>query len=120
MTNERPSPVLAGGPISLPTIRVLLVSAIVSLSYLGLCAEIWERGLDLPDRFGLVEFFSLSFETNLPTWAASALHGSAALVLALIAASRAVPAGRGAPNSDRRIWWMLSAIFVYISIDETV
>jgi hypothetical protein len=40
MTNTPPSPALAGNPISLPVIRVLLVGAVVGISYLGLCAEI--------------------------------------------------------------------------------
>jgi hypothetical protein len=99
MTNTPPSPALAGNPISLPVIRILLVGAVVGISYLGLCAEIWDRGLGLSDRLGLVEFFSLSHETNLPTWAASAMHGSAALLLALIAASQA---SRKAQFRDRR------------------
>lgn len=101
-------------PISLPALRMRLALGVGALCYLGLCAEIWGSGLDLPDPHDFVEFLSLSHESNLPTWAASAMHGISALLLAMIASSRPLE------EKGRRLWWLLAAIFTYISIDETV
>ena len=108
-----------GPPASRPnrharSLGLFLAAWVLTLSYLGLCAEIWDRGMNFADPFDLVDLFSLSHEVNLPTWAASTLHAAAALLLFGFAARPESPA------RDRRIWRLLSAIFAYISVDEFV
>jgi hypothetical protein len=63
----------------------------------------------------LVELLSLSYEQNLPTWYASLLLFSCAVLLAGIARSATVSRDR-----FRAHWWMLSMGFVIMSFDEVV
>ena len=63
----------------------------------------------------VLEFLSLSYERNLPTWYASGLLLCCALALAAIARHAALT---GAPR--RRHWWGLAAAFLYLSMDESV
>jgi hypothetical protein len=63
----------------------------------------------------VLEFLSLSYERNLPTWYASGLLLCCALALAAIARYAALT---GAPR--RRHWWGLAAAFLYLSMDESV
>lgn len=95
---------VAAGPLRAP---LLAVTAGVSLA--GALAEIGEYELGWPEP--LVEQLSLSYEGNLPTWYASVLLFSCAVLLASIARA-------GVPR--RAGWWGLAAIFVYLSLDEAI
>lgn len=57
------------------------------------------------------EFFSLSYEHNLPTWASSSL-----LLLISLALADAARSAR----QDRGAWWVLCALFAVMSLDEAV
>lgn len=85
----------------------MIASALVAA--LGLVAELGEYLFDAPPR--VVELFSLSYEANVPTWYASVLLFSCALVLGSIA--RIARAKRGQ-------WGILGAIFAYLSLDEAI
>jgi hypothetical protein len=71
-------------------------------SALGLCVE-------LAHIESLVPHLSLSYESNVPTWVATILLFSSALVAASIA---------GTAVSFRRHWWGVAAVFAYASLDE--
>jgi len=79
----------------------------------GLAAEFSRHVLGASDN-GLVDFFSLSCEGNLTTWAVSAILLLCALQLTLITilkrSNRAAYVGH---------WGFLACAFFYISLDET-
>ena len=81
---------------------------------MGIYAEIIYDLLDREDPWGLVAFLSLSWEANLPTWAASSLLLICAALLWAIARK-----AKQTEDKAYRHWYALSAIFAYISLDET-
>ena len=94
--------------------RWLLATAGV-LTALGVGAEVVFYTQDARTLEPLVEFLSLSYERNLPTWYASGLLLACAFLLSGIA--RAATLAR-APG--RHHWWALAGAFTYISLDESV
>lgn len=82
---------------------------VAGLSIAGLCAEIGGYVLGWSDR--AVELFSLSYEGNVPTWAASSLLVLASGALAMCAERATI---------DRGAWWGLSVIFLFMSLDEAI
>ena len=92
-------------------LRLVLVCLVAVLSTLGLAAEVGYALADRKDPYSLVLFTGLSYEQNLPTWAASSLLLGCALLLWLIA--------RTGGAAWRGHWYLLSALFAYISLDET-
>lgn len=101
--------------LSLATVRRLLVSVLSLLILAGFCAEIVDATPHFQDPHDLVELFSLSYETNLPTWFASSLLFSCGLLLTLIALAK-----RRVADPYTRHWWGLVLAFLYISLDEFV
>lgn len=91
--------------------RVILGGAAV-IAALGLAAELAHHlgGVES----SLVSLLSLSYEGNLPTWYASTLLSACALALAAVAAAIRQAGARARP------WSALAAIFLYISLDESV
>jgi len=83
-----------------------------AISALGLLAELSAHALAVPPA--LVGFFSLSYETNLPTWYASVLLFSASAALFAIA--------RDQPEEApfRRHWQLLGSGFAFMSLDEAI
>lgn len=81
----------------------------------GVAVEVLKPIYDLPIRSGVVPLLSLSYEQNLPSFYSAALLLGCALLLALIASG----AGK---NGERFVaaWWVLSAGFLYIAIDEVL
>ncbi len=90
------------------SIWALLVAA-------GLCAELFKAiyGRHVADE--LVHFFGLSYEQNLPTWYTASLLLLCAVQLLLISQATIQ---RSSPFKWH--WRVLSAAFLYISLDETV
>jgi hypothetical protein len=86
-----------------------LVAAVALVSIAGLVVELGGYRLGWPD--GPVELFGLSYEGNVPTWAASAL-------LVLAAALLVASAERAA--TDRAAWWALAGVFAFLSLDEAI
>ncbi|WP_228680787.1 hypothetical protein [Myxococcus xanthus] len=85
------------------------------LTLLGAGVEVAYYALDARGLEPFVAFLSLSYERNLPTWYASALLLSCALVLACIGHM----AGQGREQGWRH-WRALAGAFAYISLDESV
>ena len=94
--------------------RWLLATAGV-LTALGVGVEVAASALGTRRLAPLVEFLSLSYERNLPTWYASGLLLACALVLAGIARAAGLT-----HEPARRHWWALAVLFAYISLDESV
>jgi hypothetical protein len=100
--------------LSVTKIRWTLIYCVFALSAMGIYAEIIYDLLDREDPWGLVAFLSLSWEANLPTWAASSLLLICAALLWAIARK-----AKQTEDKAYRHWYALSAIFAYISLDET-
>lgn len=81
-----------------------------AVAALGLAVELVHAFSHHPGVEAAVEFLSLSYEQNLPTWYASALLLGCAARLAAIA--RDVSAWRAH-------FWGLAVAFAYLSLDET-
>ena len=100
--------------ISLERVRLFLQYLVAGLSLLGLWAEVGFELFNRNDPWDLVKFASLSWEANLPTWAASTLLLAAAFTIWLI--------GKKAQHeADHwyRHWYAMAMVFLYISLDET-
>jgi hypothetical protein len=95
-------------------LRLVLIVLVMILSALGLLAEVGFALFDRKDPWGLFKFASLSWEENLPTWAASSLL--------LLCAGLLLAIGRRVQKLGglwSRHWFAMSAIFAYVSLDET-
>ncbi|QQR43450.1 hypothetical protein JKA73_31165 [Myxococcus xanthus] len=97
------------------TLRRWLLAVASLLTLLGAGVEVAYYALDVRGLEPFVAFLSLSYERNLPTWYASALLLSCALVLAGISHV----AGQGREQGWRH-WRALAGAFAYISLDESV
>lgn len=104
-----------GARLQLGALRRVQTLCLVGLIYAGLCAAICEGALELNDPFDLIDLFSLSEETNIPTWFASAQLLICSVAIAWVALATRQAQGRYVAH-----WWGLAAAFLYISIDETV
>ncbi|MBH0186235.1 MAG: hypothetical protein HP477_12730 [Nitrospira sp.] len=62
---------------------------------------------------GLVRLFHLDRENNIPSWYSSVALGLAALVLVIIAQVE-----QTRESASARAWWILAALFLYLSMDE--
>ncbi len=79
----------------------------------GVLVEVLKPIYGLRSRTGIVPFLSMSYEGNVPTFYTATLLGLASLLLALTAA-----ATKNAGEKFVAHWWVLSAGFVYIAVDE--
>ena len=100
--------------IPVQMLRRILLRVWLLLLLGGFVAVFSLRVLHIPEN-NWIEFIGLSFEENLPTWYASTLLTCCAILLGLIAT-----ATRSAGKRYVWHWWILSASFLYISIDENV
>jgi len=91
----------------------VLFGALAIIALLGIAADVAYFYLGLSGR--VAAFFSLTAESNLPTWYASSLLFGCALLLGAIARDAFA---RRAPF--RFHWAALTVIFVYMSLDEAV
>lgn len=76
----------------------------------GLTVELARHLGSLGPESSLRSALSLSYEANLPTWYSSGLLWTAALGLACC----------GWRSSERAWWWGLAAIFMLLSLDESI
>lgn len=108
MDRTRPPPALGDDPLA-----PVLSSAIVALGVLGVGIELAHtRTHSDPIEF-LVELLSLSYEQNLPTWAATCLLFACGVSLARVAVR-----ARATRAPFARRWWALAGAFFYLSLDE--
>jgi hypothetical protein len=82
---------------------------------LGLASELSYYVFDFAPLARRVQHFSLSYETNLPTWYSSSLLFLAGVILAVIATEKS-----RARDRFRLHWWALALVFVYVSLDEAI
>jgi len=99
--------------LRLSSLQAFLTSALIFLICAGFVAEVVDKVWEANEFDGLIDFFGLSHEWNLPTWFSSILMFTCALVLASIAGAKHQEGAR-----YTRHWWGLAAAFVYISLDE--
>ncbi len=95
--------------------RNLLFAILTLVAALGLGSELGYYYFPSKISETLVAFFSLSYEANFPTWYASCLLFTCALVLGGICRS---VCQKGAQRCFH--WGLLSGIFFYLSLDEAV
>jgi hypothetical protein len=116
VTDVRSTPVMplaspnrqsSGNACGLPSTIVAISTAVVVA--VGVASEIFFGNADGAGAGDIVALLSLSYEANVPTWYASSLLLSCALLLAGIAHNAA---------TDRRHWAALAALFCYMSLDE--
>jgi hypothetical protein len=93
---------------------LLLVIAALVFAHLALhaCYRVDVCAPLRPVARDLGYIFDLSVESNLPTWFSVIQLALSALALALVALVQR------ASDGDARRWWMLSLLFVYLSLDE--
>jgi hypothetical protein len=101
--------------ISSSEVRRVLTGVVTALITAGFLAEVWIAFVNHDNSGPVTEFFSLSYERNLSTWASSCLLFSCALLLTVVASARR---RAGAPFQAH--WWGLAGGFFYISLDELV
>ncbi len=99
-------------PSATRTLTVGLIVAGGLVCAAGLAVELARYGGCLDSESWLRTALSLSFEGNLPTWYSAGLLWTAALGLAICAWIQA--------DRDRVHWWVLSAIFMLMSLDEAI
>src|SRR5690606_32397749 len=85
----------------------------VALIGLSLAGQVCKYFLGHDYVFGLVKFFYVDQEQNLPSWYSSVQLLFAAVLLAGVARQ-----ARGAGDRFARHWAALSLIFVFLSLDE--
>ncbi len=101
--------------VSMTILRRTLYIVLAGISGAGLGVELWDESRSWPVPRDTLAFFSLSYESNLPTWYSSSLLWICAVLLALIASHKW---RQRAPYTYH--WWTLAAVFFYISLDEFV
>ncbi|AUX40918.1 hypothetical protein SOCE26_023200 [Sorangium cellulosum] len=95
-------------------LRVALFAVMAIVASAGLAVEVLRPIVGLKRRSGVVPLLSLSYEQNVPTWYTSSLLLACSLCLAVIAV------GARRAGGFVKHWWILSAAFLYISLDEVV
>ena len=101
--------------ISRPRLRPILFAVMAAIVAAGVLVEVLRPIYDLKTKSGVVPLFSLSYEENIPTFYSAILLLVCSLLLALVAAG-------ARRNGERfvRSWWVLSAGFLYIAVDEVL
>jgi hypothetical protein len=97
--------------ISLRDVVRILTGCAILLASLSVLGHLTQMYLSLPLNTEVARVFSLGGEKNVASWFSSFLLLSAAGLLAYIA--------NRLPGTYRSHWWWLSAIFLFLSIDET-
>lgn len=101
--------------LSKAQLRPILAGVMAVIVAAGVAVEVLKPVYHLKSRSGVVPLLSLSYEQNLPTFYSAALLLACSLLLALVAL--------GAKRSGERFvanWWVLSAGFLYIAVDEVL
>ena len=101
--------------LSKAQLRPILAGVMAVIVAAGVAVEVLRPVYHLKTQSGLVPLLSLSYEQNLPTFYSAALLLACSLLLALVA----LGAKR---NAERFVagWWVLSAGFLYIAVDEVL
>lgn len=103
-------PVISLNPVR---VTIFLAITIVFLTAASLAGQIARHFLDMPTLFGLVDFFYLDAEANLPTLFQVLHLLLAAMLLSLLGVQE-----QSAGHPQARYWFILAAGFVLMAIDE--
>jgi len=101
--------------LSKARLRSILFGSMTLVVVAGVAVEVLRPIYELSGKRGAVPLLSLSYEENVPTFYSAILLLGASLLLAIIAL--------GAKKSGERFvaaWWVLSAGFFYIAVDEVL
>ena len=101
--------------VSRARLRPILIAVMVVIVAAGVLVEVLRPIYDLTTKSGVVPLFSLSYEQNVPTFYSAMLLLGCSLLLALVAAG-----ARAHGERFVRHWWVLSAGFLYIAVDEVL
>ena len=101
--------------VSRARLRPILIAVMAVIVAAGVLVEVLRPLYELKTKSGVVPLLSLSYEQNVPTFYSAMLLLGCSLLLALIAAG-------ARQNGERfvRSWWVLSAGFLYIAVDEVL
>ncbi|BAZ68560.1 MAG: hypothetical protein KME28_21665 [Pelatocladus maniniholoensis HA4357-MV3] len=99
--------------ISPKKVALVLTIVVICLSCVSLAGQFSRYILGHGNLFGLVRLFNVGEDSNIPTWYSSITLLFCSLLLALIATSQKIARARYILH-----WKVLSAIFLYLSIDE--
>ena len=102
-------------PITPAQLRRLLLTNWIIVTTLGLTGELYRNLAEFGKLPNWPKVLSLSFEGNFPNWYSSALLFCTAILIAWNAIEEGRRGGRYLAN-----WWCLSAMFFYISLDESI
>ncbi len=99
--------------ISPKRVALVLTIVVIGLSIVSLAGQFSRHILGHGSLFGLVRLFNVGEDSNIPTWYSSITLLFCSLLLAFIATSQKIARARYILH-----WKVLSAIFLYLSIDE--
>ena len=102
-------------PITPSRLRCLLLVNWGIVTALGLTGELYRNLAEFGKIPSWPKILSLSFEGNFPNWYSSGVLFCAAILVAWNAIEERRRGGRHLLN-----WWCLSAVFFYISLDESI
>ncbi len=109
-----PAPGMLGLPPAIRQVIFGLAAIAALLTLLSLAALLYHFEIDPgPDHRTLKRLFSLDDEGGLQSWYQSSTLLACAVLLGVIAARE-----RAARSRFVRHWWVLAAVFVYLSLDE--
>ncbi|MFO0617148.1 MAG: hypothetical protein U0414_31415 [Polyangiaceae bacterium] len=111
MTDSEPDAIPLSARVVWPWLTI--VAVLVSLA--GLFVELLGHAIGLPLDEGVVPYFSLSHEANVPTYFSAALLAGAAVLSAI-----AAKAARALRAKHVWNWWLLAGGFAFMSIDEAI
>ena len=101
--------------VSRARLRPILFAVMAVIVAAGVLVEVLRPVYELKTKSGVVPLLSLSYEENIPTFYSAILLLVCSLLLAVVAAG-------ARQNGERfvRSWWVLSAGFLYIAVDEVL
>jgi hypothetical protein len=99
--------------ISPRQVSVVLGALVLAVNALSLAGQLAKHWLGHDRLLGFVRLFYVDGEGNVAAWLSSALLLVCAALLALAGLDVRLE------RRDRRAWWGLAAVFLYLSIDET-
>jgi hypothetical protein len=101
--------------LSRARLRPILMGIMALIVAAGVLVEVLQPIYELKKKSGVVPLLSLSYEQNVPTFYSAVLLLACSLLLALVAIGARANGGRFV-----RSWWVLSAGFLYIAVDEVL
>ncbi len=101
--------------VSRARLQPILIAVMTVIVAAGVLVEVLRPIYELKTKSGVVPLFSLSYEQNIPTFYSAMVLLACSVLLALVAAGARVHGERFV-----RHWWVLSAGFLYIAVDEVL